>query len=273
MGTIAIVESSLLILQVLIEMMIMMRSVRLMKSGENGVFPAFFTFATLSLLLSTFYTVIFSFLRPDARMPFAVDEIAESAMLLLLSAGLEALAGKDKKRDLRAALFAVIFMGANIALWIVWSGEWVQDILFGIPYMYLQYMLIKTMKRTGVVSGRERALAAIACGALIAMHVAQIYVTEGIIFTLTNVGLYLIEFGMAAWLFWKTIRALRKKEQSPQEQEGTLALALTVFLWTILVTFMNDGWVYEIALAVHTISLPIPYLAVKRVRREAYDLR
>ena len=81
-------------------------------------------------------------------MPFAVDEIADSAAILLLSTGLVA----DKKVDRTARagelIFTVMFSLSNVALWICWSGEWLQDIIFGIPYSYFLWLIIRGIADT-----------------------------------------------------------------------------------------------------------------------------
>ena len=68
-------------------------------------------------------------------------------MILFLSTGLEKVL-RDEKRIAGEIIFSFFFIGANIALWIFWSGEWVQDILFGIPYVYFLWLLIRGIKRS-----------------------------------------------------------------------------------------------------------------------------
>ncbi len=256
----------MLSLQAAIVIPIVISTAGLMKKGRNGIFPAFFTFAMMSMFLSALYCLIFCIVRPEERMPFAVDEIAECAMLLLVSAGLEALSSKRKKWMPRAFLFTILYMSASIALWIAWSGEWVQDILFGLPYVYLAYLLIRGLEyvRAWDTDG-ERIFAAVMSTVILLMQTVMLLITSETAQNFLNLGSYAIAHGITAWLLWKNYRSLRDKSYG----EKTLYLSITVFLWTILVTYVSDGIYYNVALAINTMTIPIIWIAVKRLRGEA----
>lgn len=255
----------MLSLQAAIVVPIVISTAGLMKKGRNGIFPAFFTFAMMSLFLSDLYCLIFCIVRPEERMPFTVDEIAECAMLLLVSAGLEALSGKRKKWMPRAFLFTILYMSASIALWIAWSGEWVQDILFGLPYVYLAYLLVRGLEyvRAWDTDG-ERMLAVVMSVGILLMQTVMLITENETAWNVMNVGSYVIAHGITAWLLWKNYRSLRDKSYG----EKTLYLSITVFLWTLLVTYMSDEIYYNIALAINTLTIPIEWIAVKRLRGE-----
>ncbi|MBR4732359.1 MAG: hypothetical protein IK081_06280 [Lachnospiraceae bacterium] len=265
MGYLTIMEAFLLSLQAAIVVPIVISTAGLMKKGRNGIFPAFFTFAMMSLFLSDLYCLIFCIVRPEERMPFTVDEIAECAMLLLVSAGLEALSGKRKKWMPRAFLFTILYMSASIALWIAWSGEWVQDILFGLPYVYLAYLLVRGLEyvRAWDTDG-ERMLAVVMSVGILLMQTVMLITENETAWNVMNVGSYVIAHGITAWLLWKNYRSLRDKSYG----EKTLYLSITVFLWTLLVTYMSDEIYYNIALAINTLTIPIEWIAVKRLRGE-----
>jgi len=263
MGYLTIAETFLLTVQVAVVIPITFLSARLMKKGKNGMFPAFYTFAMMSMLLSDLYCLIFCIVRPEERMPFAVDEIAECAMLLLLSAGLEALSGKRKKWMPGAFLFTLLYMSATIALWIAWSGEWVQDILFGIPYAYLAYMLVRGLEYVRAWdTDAEKILAMITSVVILILQTIMILIEEGMAWDVLNEGSYAIMYAFTAWLFWKNYRSLRDKSYG----EKTLYLALTLFFWTVLVTYMSDEIYYDVSLGINTLSIPVIYVAVKRLR-------
>ena len=244
---------------------IIISSASLMKNGRNGMFPAFYTFAMISMLLSDLYCLIFCILRPEERMPFAVDEIAECAMLLLLSAGIEALSGKRKKWMPGAFLFTILYMTATVALWIAWSGEWVQSVLFGIPYVYLAYLLIRGLEYVRAWdTDVEKILAMITAVVILLMQAALLLIEKGMAWDVLNEGSYAIMYVFTAWLFWKNYRSLRDKSYG----ERMLYLAMTLFLWSILLTYMSDEFYYEISLALNVLSIPIVWIAVKRLRGE-----
>ncbi|MCR5461133.1 MAG: hypothetical protein K6F51_14795 [Acetatifactor sp.] len=260
------VEPALLGLQAAVAIPIIISTASLMRKGKNGIFPAFFTFAMMGLTMSDLYGMIFAILRPDERMPFAADEIAECAMFLLLSAGLEALAGKRKKWMPGAFLFAILYMSANIALWIAWSGEWIQDTLFGLPYVYFAYLLFRGLEyvRAWDVSG-ERTLAMVTGIVVLLMQALMLFITQETTKETVNLGSLAIGYGFTAWLFWKNYRSLRDQSYG----EKTLYLSLTLFLWTILTSYMSDGLYYDISLGINTLSLPIVWIAVKRLPGDA----
>lgn len=266
MGYLTIAEAIFLSLHAAVVIPIAILSASLMKKGKNGMFPAFYTFAMISMLLSDLYCLIFCILRPEERMPFAVDEIAECAMLLLLSAGIEALSGKRKKWMPGALLFTILYMTATVALWIAWSGEWVQSVLFGIPYVYLAYLLIRGLEYVRAWdTDVEKILAMITAVVILLMQAALLLIEEGMAWDVLNEGSYAIMYVFTAWLFWKNYRSLRDKSYG----EKTLYLALTLFLWSILLTYMSDEFYYEISLGLNILSIPIVWIAVKRLHGEA----
>ena len=255
----------MLLIQVVILIPVTFFSAKFMKKGEHGIFAAFFTFAMMSFLLSVLYCLIFCLLRPEERMPFAVDEIAECAMLLLLSAGLEAISGKRKKWMPGAFLYTVFYMGATIVLWIAWSGEWVQDVVFGLPYVYLAYLLIRGLEYVRAWdTDAEKILAAVTIVAVLLMQAVMVWVAEGTVWNVLNVGSYAIMYAFTAWLFWKNYRSLRDQSYG----ERTLYLSLTLFFWTILMTYMSDEFYYDVSLGINTLTIPVILIAVKRLRGE-----
>ena len=131
MSALTLQEIILTIIEIIVLVFLIVYSMRLTTGGKKRLLPVLFAFAMISYLLSDLYYLIYDFIRPDTRMPFAANEIAECALILLLSAGLEVLPEKKGKIIYKALVFSVLFICANIALWIVWSGEWVQDSVFG----------------------------------------------------------------------------------------------------------------------------------------------
>ena len=121
---------------------VIVSSIKLMTNENATFFPFMFVLAMSSYFLSDLYWIAYDLLKPDTRMPIASNEIGECAMILLLSAGLETILDEKQKKTGEVA-FAILFIGANIVLWIAWSGEWFQDILFGIPYIYFLWILIR----------------------------------------------------------------------------------------------------------------------------------
>ena len=116
-------------------------AVRALRSGKQTVVVAFYAFAIACSLFSTVYWTAYDLLRPEERMPFAANEICEMALFLLLASSLRAALPRRIPLG-KAALPAALFAAANTALWIAWTGEWMQDILTGLSLGWLLCVLI-----------------------------------------------------------------------------------------------------------------------------------
>ena len=254
-----LLEIVTLSLQNFILIPIIWSSARMMKTGRHGVFPAFFTFAMVSLLLCNLYNSVNGMLNPGVRLPFAVDEIADCSMLFLLCAGLEALNRNKEKPLIRDLLFSLIFMGMNIMLWIVWSGEWIQDIVFGIPYIYFMYLLLRGVRKTRAMNRKEALLAGTACCGVVLLQTVKL-LTDSAAAKWLEGSCHGLEYGVSVWFLWKSMKAL--KEAGTEEK--SLFLSLLGFLWTTLVSFMSADILYSISLIMNTAMLPVMLAAVKR---------
>lgn len=98
-------------------------------SFRRSMAPVFFTFALVSLLMSGLYWLAYDLLRPDTRMPFAANEFGEIGGFLLLASALNAVFRGRFADARREIVCAAVFAAASTALWIGWSGEWVEDVL------------------------------------------------------------------------------------------------------------------------------------------------
>lgn len=246
------------IIQILVLLFVITASVRLMTApGEKKLLPVFFTFAMISLLLSNVYYLAYDVLRPDQRMPFAVNEIAECAVLLFLSAGLEGeIADKAVKSvrirrvPWRIVFIALIFMGAHISLWIAWNGQIIENIIFGLPYIYFLYLLIKGLKACNSFSKVE-------WGAVIAVNVVTIGLLIIALFEPPSIRFwiekicYALMYGFLIWLFIKCRKCLN------------VSLTFFLFFFTLIVMFITEGAFYNFSSVLNTLSLPVMLMAVR----------
>lgn len=233
MNASATMEVIALNLQISVLVPVIFLSAKLMKGGKRGIFPAVFTFAMVGLMLSCLYNSLNSLLTQGDRMPFAADEIAECSMLLLLSAGLESMVREKEKIEIRELLFSIAFIGAHIVLWIAWSGEWIQDTLFGLPYVYFLYLNLRGVRRTNALTSRENLIAVISVSCIMITLLFTLWMEEDIAPLIENI-FHVPEFIIVAWLFWKSVRALKKANAG----EEALFLSFLCFLWSLLVTYM-----------------------------------
>lgn len=238
------------VVQVVVLVVVVAKSNRLMKNGGNVLFPFFFVLAMLSYLLSDVYWIAYDFLKPDTRMPMACNEIGECAMILLLCAGLETEL-RDKKIIPREISFAVFFMGANIALWIAWTGEWFQDILFGIPYVYFFWLLIRGLRSRCSMTSKELWLAAVTGMVVLAMQIPLLMV-KGVLVEPTKAACFVVMLALMVWLGFKSFR---RKD---------FFVSATFFLWTELSMFLSPDIYYYIAYFANTVALMFIYVSMKR---------
>lgn len=225
------------------------KTTRLLIEVKTNFLPFFFALAMVSYLLSNLYWIIYDFLKPDTRMPMACNEIGECAMILLLCAGLENEL-KDKKKIPTEIAFAVFFMGANIALWIAWSGEWFQDIFFGMPYVYLFWLLIRGLKNRGGFNRKELWLASVASIAVLALQI-PLLTAKGSVCEFAKAVCFAVMFALMAWLGFKSVR------------NKDFFVAVTFFLWTVLSMFLSSGVCYYMAYFANTVALIFMFASMK----------
>lgn len=235
---------------------VIVRAVPLMKSGKRPMVAVFFTFAMVGMVLSNLYWLAYGLLRPDTRMPFAANEIGEWAMFLLLSAALNSALGDRFGSAGREMLCAAAFTAASVALWIAWSGEWMQDVLTGVTFGWFLCTAARAIKLTDALSRRERRALGGTAALLIAAQAATFFVPASLKFPLELLGYALMLSGMALFLA-KLLRAHRP--------DAGLALSAAGFAWSVSSMYMSEGYYYLAALAS---AMALLLFLLRAVRRE-----
>ena len=235
------------IIQSIILIVIIAKTIKLTIETKASLLPFFFALALSGTLLSNFYWFAYDILKPDTRMPMACNEIGENATILLLCAGLDTIL-KVKRKVASEIVFAIFFIGANIALWILWTGEWFQDILFGIPYIYFFWLLIRGLKSREILSHKEMWVAATVGIIVLAMQI-PLYFTKGDVF---NFICFMVMFALTVWL---GIVNFRRKD---------FFLATTFFMWTELAMFLNSDFYYDLFVFASTVAIIIMYSSLKK---------
>ena len=138
-----------------------------------------------------------------------------------------------------------------MALWIVWSGEWVQDIVFGLPYVYFLWLLIRGLRSSKAMKKIELFIVSSAGVLVVAIQTIALFADEHGVFMLDLVS-YALMFVVIAWLGFLCFR--RKN----------IFIVFAFFLWTILATFATSELFYCIATSALGISYPLMYLAVRK---------
>ena len=181
------------------------------KSREKrGLFEAFYIFGILALALEDIYWIAYDYIRPDARMPFAANEIACSAFLLLFGAAMATKVDKSAPRKMSELIFSILYIVANAVLWIAWSGQWMENIVFAVPYIYYLYYLVRGLRTTEAISSLEEKLFIVINVLIFVPYDITLFTDESKNQLIYNIE-YVVIFGLAAYMFIKIFR-LRTQE-------------------------------------------------------------
>ena len=258
--TLLTAELSTDIIGMLLSLVLIVITFPLIDKGKESMPMALFNFALVSFMFSLAYWVVYNAVRPDARMPLAANEIGESAWFLLLAAVLDAVL-RDRKVPLKTfeTVFTLVFVIASVALWIAWTGEWVQDILGGIPFGYFLYTCVKALRQTDALREIEWRVLGIYCVAIIAGHVANLFITIG---DKRPLDYYcnVLMFSILIWLLIKSVFSILRNEDAKK----SMAITFSTCAFGFSSLYMSSEWFYEFILLLTYITLPLMYIALKR---------
>lgn len=223
----------------------------------RGPFETFYMFGLLALALEDFYWIAYDFIRPDTRMPFAANEIACSAFLLLIGAAMATRIDNKSPLVMSELVFSIVFMAAHATLWIVWSGEWLEDIIFAVPYIYYLYYLVRGLRSTKAINRLEELLFVFINIIVFSIYGIALVTSESTTELLYNIG-YVIIFALLIYFFIRFIR-LRNQENT---KDKAVFLSLALLLWSMLVVYMSVGVFYCIALVGTILAVPVTLNAV-----------
>ena len=252
-------EVILNLLQTAVLVFVFLETIRLLARSEHSVQLVFYGFAAASVLLSDLYWLAYDVLRPETRMPFAANEIGEWAMFLLLGAALTArhpIRFQSAKREL---VGAILFAAACTALWIAWSGEWVQDILTGVSLGYFLCALVSRIRLEAAFSTRDWLRLGSTCCILIVAQTA-IFFVPGSAAKPLDLFCYVLLFAAALAFLVRAVLTLRK-EDSPTQG---VCHAFAAFAWLITAMYMSSGGFYFAAFVLATLCLPLMLVALKK---------
>ena len=228
-------------------------TLRLLTTAKGSLRLVFFAFATACVLLSELYWLVYALLRPDTRMPFAANEVCEWALFLLLGAALNTDCPALQTSARREMLGSVLFTAANTALWIAWSGEWVQDILTGLCFGYFLCCLTAHIKRDGSFSAAEWRIAGFVCLVLIAAQTATFFVPETLKQPL-DLFCYVLLFAGAVYLMVRTVLWLRRG--------AAICPPFAALAWVVTTMYMSAGGWYLAAVFLCSLCFPLMLLAL-----------
>ena len=250
--------------QIAVLAVLLFLSVRLIRENGRQLIVVFLTFLFTMWLLTDLYWVIYDFMRPDSRMPFAVNEIGEATLFLLMPAISGTVVSCWALSAWKQAAGAVVFVACNVALWIAWSGEWVQDILIGAVFAYFLCSTACSLKVLRRLTGGEWIGLGLGCLLLILTQ-SLTFFTEPPLKSALDTGSYI--FLTAGIVYWACkLLAAGRGQASPK---AVLCHALALTAWTMTAKYMSDGSWYDVFLIVETFSHLFLYLSVRKVVAEA----
>ena len=252
MSLLTIFELASTILQVVFIVAVILPTVNLMIRKKSNIISVMFCLAMVSYLLSDLYWLAYDCLRPDTRMPFAVNEFSECAMLLLLATAMDKVLSEKKKIPWEI-IFSVLYIGVYIALWILWSGEWMQDIVFGIPYIYFMWLLVRGIVSRNALPVKERVWLILFGILILILHFVSLWTTGMNYETVYLINTLLIFF-VSTWI---GIRSIQKRD---------LFVSFLFFLWTMLAMYSFSDIFYDMSTIANTISIPIMYMSIRKER-------
>ena len=238
-------------------LLVFLGTLRLLASEKRDARMVLFAFAVASVLLSNLYWLAYDILRPGTRMPFTANEIGEWALFLLLGAALNTQSERLNAR--REMLFAALFTAANVALWIAWSGEWVEDILTGAAFGYFLCSLAAQIKLAEGFPAWEWRLFGVACPVLIAAQTAIFFVPEPVKQPM-DLFCYCLLFAVMAFLLIRGLRSLRSGEGA----SSAVLEAFAAYAWATITQYMSSGMFYYAALLLAFLCFPLMLLALKK---------
>ena len=256
----ATLSSIFITLHILVLIWPIWQSIQMLRQGSQPVTALFYTLSLVSMLLSDFYWIAYVVIRPNTRMPFAVNEIGEWAGFLLLSASLASVFRGRKKGTVHETIMAALFAAASTVLWIAWSGEWMQDIITGIVFSYLFCAIVQALRSSEILSHREWICLGAMCLILIIMQ-AMTFVLPKTARNAADFSCYVLMFAGIIAFYAKTIREW--KRQAPPE--ALFCLCCASLAWSVSCMYMSAEPMYFVAEATVTIMIPVMTMSLGKV--------
>lgn len=248
------------IIQILALSVLLFLCIRLLIENKESMPAIFLTFTFALCLFSDIYWLVYDFLRPNVRMPFAANEFGEAGLFLMFAATINTAIPHGSRCARKQTIGVILFMISNIVLWILWSGEWLQDILIGAIFTWLVYSAVCSLKVVRALKKQEWVLLAIYCFVLIAGQTSTFLVAEQYK-QVVDIGCYVLL--CIAQIYWLVKLALAyKKKASP---ETLLSLAASNAIWSSISLYMSEGTIYTVFMIIGTISFIFMYMAVRKV--------
>lgn len=247
------------IIQIMVYLMVLIKAAKLFIDSEGSIIVVFFSFAVFSLLIADIYWVAYDILRPDARMPFAANEFGEAAGFLLLASVITAVFGDRLIHETKIMLLCLLFIAGSTALWIGWSGEWIQDIITGFAFGYWLCVSVMSLRTIDAFSKGGWYAVGLFSMILILCQAAIFFVPDNLKKPL-DLLCYALMFTILAVLILRCIIAIR----SDYSSERIISLAFFCSVWSVSTMYMSAGTWYVAAQFAETLIAPLMLFGVRK---------
>ena len=228
------------------------------KRHRDVVPLALFVFGITSYILSNAYWIAYSYMRPESRMPFAANEIGEIASYLLLAAVLNLMLSDLKANARIHIIITALFALGSIGLWILWTGEWIQDFLGGIPFGYYLCACTLGLKKTNGLTGNQWRIMCVLGFVAVLLNYIGCLMPKTMVWVIPSSSALLVL--TLAGLFLKSIRIIKNNGDSRMQ----LALAVSCNAFSLAVMFLCEGYFYYIGNFFNIISIILIGIAINR---------
>lgn len=253
------VDAFLDLFRALVLLVVFLGTLQLILSRKDPLRLVFFELAIASIMLSDFYWFVYDTLRPETRMPFAANEIAEWAMFLLLGACLTTLHPIHFSWVKWELVGTTIFVIGNVALWIGWSGEWLQDILTGFSFAYFLFAVVISAKQENAYGTRSWFSLAVSSTVLLLLQAAIFFVPEPAKKPLDYTCYAILIISSIMFILRALFSLIEKKNPSQ-----CVCYAFAAFAWVVVTMYMSSGIFYVIAMFFSAICFSLMFLALRK---------
>lgn len=246
-------------IQILVLALLLTLSVKLIGESGRSLTAVFLSFSLALWLLTDLYWLIYDLMRPESRMPFAANEIGEAALFLVTAATINSAVKRRTRLPMGYLVGTFLFSVSNVVLWILWSGEVVQDIVSGIVFAWLFCSIVRALRWSQALSSREWIVLAVLCTALIISQGLTFIVPENVK-PVPDTCAYLLLIAGGVFFIYKLIRAYKGGLAYAQ-----LFLSYALVVWLTMAKYMSGGNWYNLFLTLETIGIPLWYMSVRKV--------
>lgn len=236
---------------------------RYARRTEDNLYLVFSALSAVTLMLSTLYYLAHSILLEGVRVPFAANDIADFGTFLLISAALNTAVGANWRKLHLITAAAAIFAAANVFLWISWSGEWLRDILGGLPFGIFICSCVRSIYLTGAMKRWERSCMWTLCFLLTAVETVSLYLPGTGKTVMETIGAALMGVG-ALLLLVRIFLQLR----SGRSANAAVALSFSGFCWNSICMYMSADPVYSVFSGLCILNFLLILLSIRKKVRE-----